>query len=497
MKKLLLILLAVALVFTMTVVGCDDSPTNKHQTNDAPQTVKYESIDASGNTYILTITEKTSRAAYTVTKGDSYTLTIKQQGQPDKESKGTVSTIKDDGELTMKPKKEDSEPFGVSVNDGKMTAITGTITLEDGGKIQAPGAVTPVGSGGDEIIGVGNVGGPFTSIADMAAWLSAQPANTPASAHTVKLNVSDLGGDSDTSGSAGYVLRANSDKYVNLDLSSSTMTSIGDNAFWGCRLTSITIPNSVTSIGGFAFSGKSLTNVIIPDSITSIGYGAFVGCTSLTSITVDAGNTAYSSQDGVLYNKDKTALHTYLAGKKEDSFIIPNSVTSIGNAAFYGCTSLTSVTIPNSVTSIGVQAFENCTSLTAITVSADNTAYSSLDGVLYNKDKTVLNAYPAGKREKTFTIPNSVTSIGGTAFSACYSLTSVTIGSGVTSIGWATFSGCTSLTNVTFQSTITADNFNIDAFENLGDLRNKYLAGGIGTYTTTAPVDKNSVWTKK
>jgi len=689
-KKLLLILL----VFAMSLVGCDNSSTY------TPQTVKYESVDAVGNTYILTITEKTSRAAYTVTKGDSYTLNIKQQGQPDKESKGSVSTIKDDGELTMKPTKAD-DTFGVSINDGKMTAINGTITLEDGGKIPAPGAVTPVE----------NVGGPFTSIADMAAWLSAQPINTPASAHTVKLNVSDLGGYAGISGSAGYVLIANDTKYVNLDLSGSTFTdivgsafyrcsnltnvtipdsvtsiknaaflyctslasikipdsvtsigeltfgccfnltsvtignsinSIGDRAFEACtNLTSLNIPNSVISIGMGAFEGcSSLTSVTIPNSVTSIGYYAFFDCTSLTAINVGAGNTAYSSQDGVLYNKDKTVLNTYPAGKKENTFIIPNSVTSIGNrafgscinltsvtignnvtsidggvfsyctsltsvtipdsvtnidggafsyctsltsvtipnsvtnigqgafescsnltsviignsvtgirnSAFRGCTSLTSVTIPDSVTSIdggafshctnltsitipdsvtsiGSQAFFACTSLTVITVDAGNTVYSSQDGILYNKDKTTLHAYPAGKEGTTFTIPNDVTRIGNGAFSSCTKLTNVTIPNSVTIIGNDSFSSCTKLTNVTIPDSVTiiglgaflsCANLTSVKFEGIiynlgsdgsgvsmdpfnGDLRDKYLAanGGIGTYTTTAPVNRDSVWTKR
>jgi len=124
-------------------------------------------------------------------------------------------------------------------------------------------------------------------------------------------------------------------------------------------------------------------------------------------------------------------------------------VTSIGHRAFDGCNSLTSVTIPNSVTNIGVAAFEDCTSLTAITVDALNSFYSSVDGVLFNKSQTTLIQYPGGKAG-SYTIANSVTSIGS-AFYSCTSLTSVTIGNSVTNIGSGAFEGCTNLTGVYFK----------------------------------------------
>jgi uncharacterized repeat protein (TIGR02543 family) len=173
---------------------------------------------------------------------------------------------------------------------------------------------------------------PFTSITDIASYLATLPANTAATPYALVVNISSLGGSYNTNGSLGYVLRANNTKYVNLDLSGSTFTSITENAFFYCRsLTSITIGKSVTSIEYNVFYNcTSLTGIIIPESVTSIEGGAFMYCTSLTGI------------------------------------IIPNSVTSIGDLAFMYCTSLTGIIIPNSVTSIGVRAFINCTSLTSV-----------------------------------------------------------------------------------------------------------------------------------
>ena len=202
-----------------------------------------------------------------------------------------------------------------------------------------------------------------------------------------------------------------------------SVTSIGEYAFYDCTsLTSVTIPDSVTSICEYAFQGcTSLTSVTIPDSVTRIGSYAFRDCASLTGIWVAEGNSHYSSDvSGVLFNKDKTTL-VQCPGAFA-AYTIPNSVTIIGDSAFFYCTSLTSVTIPDSVTSIGAWAFGCCTSLTSVTIS------------------------------------NSVTIIGDSAFSHCKSLTSVAIPDSVTIIEGGAFSDCDNLTDVYYTGTEIAWN---------------------------------------
>ena len=324
----------------------------------------------------------------------------------------------------------------------------------------------------------------FNSISELQAWLEGKPANTAATAYDVELNVSALGGDVDTDGSLGAVLKANETKYVNLDLSNSTITSIEEKSFYECKsLIGIIIPNGVATIGKDAFTNSNLTSVSMPDTVTVIWENAFWGC-NFVSIT------------------------------------IPDNVISIGDSAFNACLSLTSITIPKNVANIGSGVFNNCSRLTEIIVDDNNSVYTGIDGILYTKEKTELLFCPRGKtgsvtipegviiiRGSAFStceissviIPNSVTGILTYAFSECDRLTSVTIGSGVTSLGSTAFTNCDNLISVEFKCTLTDNNTSFgSAF--FGDLRAKYFAagGGIGVYTTTAPVTSysNSVWTK-
>ena len=307
------------------------------------------------------------------------------------------------------------------------------------------------------------------------------------------------------------------------------------------NMTSITIPESVTSIGYSAFYNcTGLTSITIPNSVTSIGYWAFSGCSGLTSINVDANNPNYSSQDGVLYNKTMTQILDVPEGFTgiNGSFIIPSSVTSIHYLAFNSCIGLTSITIPDSVISIDASGyyqsyvvFAGCTNLSITwhynsslsanrfisnsvpsgtsnfhtflktVIISDSVTYigsnafsycSSLTSVTIGNSVTWIGerAFSDCSSLTSVTIGNSVTWIGERAFSDCSSLTSITIPNSVTSIGNYAFSSCSGLTSVTFRGTIT--NFSSrDTFP--GDIRNKYLSGGIGTYTRPAG---SNTWTK-
>ncbi|MDR1499425.1 MAG: leucine-rich repeat domain-containing protein [Tannerellaceae bacterium] len=235
-----------------------------------------------------------------------------------------------------------------------------------------------------------------------------------------------------------------------------SVTSIGGRAFDSCSgLASMTIPNSVTTIGEGAFASCSgLASITIPSSVTVIGEGAFRSCRAMSTINVADGNIAWVSEDGVLYNRSKSLLHSYPAGKRGSSFTIPSSVMEIGDWAFYTCDNLSSITIPNSVTIIGRSSFRACQMLTAINVADGNTSWTSEDGVLYNKSKSLLYTYPTGKIG-AFTIPSSVTEIGDLAFYICDSLSSITIPNSVTTIGNAAFTYCRSLTELVIPNSVT------------------------------------------
>ena len=228
-----------------------------------------------------------------------------------------------------------------------------------------------------------------------------------------------------------------------------SVTSIDKYAFYDCSgLTSVTIPNSVTNIGFYAFWGCSgLTSITIPSSVTSLKY-AFSNCSGLTSIIVEEGNTVYDSRNNCNAIIE-TATNTLLRGC--NSTTIPNTVTTI-DGAFSGCNNLY-ITIPNSVTSIGSSTFQECTGTTTIIVEEGNPVYDSRDNcnaiIETASDKLIAGC-------NTTIIPNSVKTIGGSAFMSCRSLTSITIPNSVTHIEPYAFASCSGLTSVYVQGGLTS-----------------------------------------
>ena len=213
-----------------------------------------------------------------------------------------------------------------------------------------------------------------------------------------------------------------------------SVTTISNEAFWGCSsLTSVNIPNSVTSIGDRAFDNcRGLTSVTIPNSLASIGEQAFRGCSGLKKVIIDD----IKAWCGIVFEKANSnplifAHHLFLNGDEVKELLIPNSVTSIGDYAFRGCTELTSVTIPNSVTSIGGGAFGGCKKLTSVHITdLENWCKITFNGDAFDSDGHFL--YFNGKKIEDLVIPNSITSIGDYVFSYCYGFKSVTIPNSVT-----------------------------------------------------------------
>ena len=238
---------------------------------------------------------------------------------------------------------------------------------------------------------------------------------------------------------------------------------ICNGAFYFCRsLSKIVIPSSVTSIGEWAFSNcGSLSTIVIPSSVTSIGDRAFSSCTSLKYISIPKsviglnGNPFadwngklqclspnFINEDDILFNKDKNKIISF-RNQNIESYVIPSSVTSIGDWAFSGCSSLSKIVIPSSVTSIGNGAFSDCCSLSKIVIPSSVTSLGN-------------RAFEDCSSLSNIVIPSSVTSIGNDAFSKCSSLSKIVIPSSVTSIDYGAFSDCSSLSKIVIPSSVTS-----------------------------------------
>ena len=257
-----------------------------------------------------------------------------------------------------------------------------------------------------------------------------------------------------------------------------SVTAIGDSAFSDCSsLSNIVIPDSVTAIGDSAFSDcSSLSNIVIPDSVTAIGDSAFSGCSSLSNIVIPDSVTAIgdfafsdcSSLPNIVIPNSVTRIGDYAFSfcSSLPNIVIPNSVTSIGDYAFEYCSSLSNIVIPDSVTDIGDYAFEYCSSLPNIVIPNSVTSIGdyafeycrSLSNIVIPNSVTAIGdfAFSCCRSLSNIVIPNSVTAIGDFAFSGCSSLSNIVIPDSVTAIGDFAFSGCSSLSNIVIPDSVTA-----------------------------------------
>ena len=306
----------------------------------------------------------------------------------------------------------------------------------------------------------------------------------------------------------------------------SQLENIADYAFaYSDYLSEIKIPDSVTSIGYRAFNKTAIKNIKIPQNVVSIGTEAFSDCHSLESITVADENTEYTSQNGVLYTKDKTTLLQYPAGKGAEYFYVPYGVTNIGKCAFYSCYNLTGaympysvevieessfaycenmyylnlseglqeigadaffncfklekISIPSSVSSITEGAFFGCLALKEFYVAYANECYTAIDGVLYTKDQKNLLQYPIAKENINFDIPEGVVAICAKAFASCQNLISVTVPASVTTIKFSAFNDCSNLYSVTFEENSRLETIERYAFSSCDCLASFVIPEGV------------------
>ena len=236
------------------------------------------------------------------------------------------------------------------------------------------------------------------------------------------------------------------------------VTGIGNWSFTDCKnLSSIEISDNISGIGYYAFANcESLKEIKIPESVMYINIGAFSGCKNLTEITLSGSITAIEN-----------STFSGCTGLKE--IAVPDGVRNIGSSTFSGCTGLETITIPDSVENISISALNGCKDLKSVEVSGNNAYYSSMDGILFNKDKSEIIRYCMGLSDTVYEIPESVKTIGSYAFSGCTDLEEIKIPESVESIGAGAFSDCKNITEMTIPENV--GNIGEKAFKNCINLK--------------------------
>ncbi|MBQ7294894.1 MAG: leucine-rich repeat domain-containing protein [Clostridia bacterium] len=276
---------------------------------------------------------------------------------------------------------------------------------------------------------------------------------------------SELGGYSVTV--IGYEAFANCDHITILEIPSSVKT-IGERTFYSCdSITEVTIPESVTEMESYAFdSCTSLIRVTVPSSVTVLQNGVFESCSNLISVNlpetlISIGDYAFRYCNSLAVADIPESVvsigdYAYYNCDSLSSVSIPNGVEAIGAHAFYFCDNIVSISVPESVLSVGEGAFNFCDSLSEITVDENNTAYSSVEGVLFNKDQTELIQYPVGKERTEYIVHEGVKSINSNAFRGADNIVNITfLGKTLEHIGSSAFMGCINLEEINLPEGIT------------------------------------------
>ncbi len=220
------------------------------------------------------------------------------------------------------------------------------------------------------------------------------------------------------------------------------LTTVSDEAFAECtRLFSITIPDSVNECGGYCFAKcPSLVLIKIGKSLDTVGDGVFNDCYALRRFIVSADNKSFAAPDGVLYNAAKTRLICYPSDSAQKEYIIPETVTTVGEQAFVGCIYLESVRFGAAVTTLYQESFVGCEALKAFYVDENNKTFTAADGVLFHGNDTLVK-YPTAKKGASYTVPDTVKAIESFAFESCEYLSDLTVGEKVEVIGADAFYG--------------------------------------------------------